>query len=68
MKDFDQLFDDNMSSRQIAMIYFRISDTVTGDEQKKLDTVFRKASMKAKKRELQNAFAVSNDGVAYMTQ
>lgn len=62
------IFNDAMTSRQIAIKYFSICDSVKGDERKQLDNQFDNAYKKAQTRELEYAFGQSEDGTAYVAR
>lgn len=53
MNEFDQFFNSNMSSKQITMLFLRLSDTVKGDNQKykKLNEAHMRAWRTATQRE-----------------
>lgn len=53
MNEFDSYFSANMSSKQITMLFFKMSDTVKGDEQKykRLNEAHMRAWRAANQRE-----------------
>lgn len=64
----NNLFDDGMSSRQIALKYFSLCDSVKGNERELLDNQFNKAFKKAQTKELIYAFEHSENGSVYVAQ
>ena len=68
MNKYTTLFNDNMSSKQIAIKYFTICDSLEGNDREMLDSAFKEAYLKAEDKELEYAYANSGDGCTYCTQ
>ena len=68
MNKYSSLFKGNMSSKQIALKYFKICDSFEDSEKEMLEKAFDEAYLKAEHRELEYAYANSGDGYIYATQ
>ena len=65
MNKFNSLFKKKMTSKEIALVYYGISDSYKGEEKELLDQAFKEAFLEAQHREDDYAFARSGDGYAY---
>ena len=65
MDRFENIFKKNMSSRQVALEYFKISDNYKGEDAEMLKKAFDIAFLDAQHREDAYAFAHSGNGYAY---
>ena len=61
-------FKNGMTSKQIAMMYYKNCDSYTGEDRKKLDEAFDKAFRDAQKREIEYAIKQSSDTRIYCAQ
>ncbi len=57
-----------MTSKQIAMVYYGMCDSYSGEDKKVLDDAFNKAFLDAQEREINYAFTHSGDGYTYCAQ
>ena len=62
---YKNLFKKNMTSKQIAIEFFRISDNFEGQEKEMLTDAFNKAFIEAQHRETALAFANSGKDHVY---
>ena len=68
MNKYSSFFNNNMTSRQIALKYYGMCDSVKGDDRKLLDQAFDEAYLKSQEKELKYAFENSGDGSILVSQ
>ncbi|SCY68614.1 hypothetical protein SAMN02910292_02489 [Lachnospiraceae bacterium XBB2008] len=64
----EELFKDDMTSKQMALLYYEICDSYSGEDRKKLDDAFDKAFVDAQKREVDYCLSLSEEGRVYCSQ
>jgi hypothetical protein len=62
------LFKKGMTSKQIAMLYYKICDSYTGEDKQMLDEAFNKAFWDAQREELEYAMEHTSDSQIYCAQ
>lgn len=62
------VFKKGMTSKQIAMLYYKICDSYTGEDRQVLDEAFKEAFWNAQKKELYYAMEQSSDSQIYCAQ
>ena len=66
MNKYDKLFKQNMSTKQVTMLFFMLDDEIAGneDERRMLDEAHMRAWRRANKRETNEAYDALENGYA----